>query len=136
MPTSQSRDQADERRDKLTTVTDQNSLPDNIDILEWLSMFFGVIFLPPAVIIISFLRPVMLESPRCRKHLSRPNEPAVDKCFVCRLFVFVITLKHVFTAYADLAVVGNFDFYPWYGRADDIESAWRLNVWPQSSDCP
>ena len=85
-------------------------------------MFFGAMFLPPAVMMISFLRPVIAEEAVLVELAEIAGvEPAVDEGLGGGLGLLVVAEEHVGAPDQDLAVVGDLHLDAGEGRADDAE---------------
>jgi len=69
------------------------------------SMFLGAMFFPPAVIRISFLRPVIVRKPSLSNAPRSPEmQPPVDERLGGRLGFFVVAEEDVLPTDEDLAV--------------------------------
>ena len=91
------------RRSPITTAS-----PTSGDCLIAASMFFGAMFLPPAVMMISFLRPVIDRKPRASNAPRSPehSQPSLQR-LGRGLGLLVVAEEHVRAAHQDLAVVGD-----------------------------
>ena len=93
--------------------------PISSDSLSAASMFLGAMFLPPAVMMISFLRPVIVRKPSLSNAPRSPehSQPSLSVSAVaCGLLV--VAEEHVGAAHQDLAVLGDLDLEPGQRRPD------------------
>ena len=93
------------------------------DCLRSFSRFAGVRFLPPAVMMMSFLRPVIVEEAVLVERAEVAGvQPAVDDRAERRVVVPVVAAEDVRAADQDLAVVGDPDLDAGQRPADRAEA--------------